>query len=135
MFDGQVIEGSFEYDAPIVVDQTAPRLTNPKMSARTFYPAARKGQPRSVTATVDPQGVATIRLDIIDGDGAVVRSADLGSIGHGPTQYRWSGTRANGTLARAGRYRIVWTGIDAAGNQSEPLKGPWVRLSRKRQAP
>ncbi|HSS68780.1 MAG TPA: FlgD immunoglobulin-like domain containing protein, partial [Nocardioidaceae bacterium] len=135
VFDGKTIEGSFAYDEPIGVDATVPKLTNPKMSARTFYPLARKGQPRSVTATVDAQGVASMRLDIIDSNGDVVRSADIGSIGHGPAQYRWAGTRGNGKLAPAGRYRVVWTGVDAAGNVSEPLKGPWVTLSRKRQAP
>jgi hypothetical protein len=37
-------------------------------------------------------------------------------------------------LAPAGRYRMVWTAVDPAGNQSEPVKAPPVTLSHKRRA-
>jgi hypothetical protein len=134
VFDGVPIQGSFEYDDPIVVDDTAPSLTAPKMSAKTFYLAAVKGKPRSVTATVEVPGDAIAHVEVVDRDGEVVRSADL-TVDHGQVQFRWTGTRGNGKLARAGRYRMLWTAVDRAGNPADPVKGAWVTLSHKRRAP
>jgi FlgD Ig-like domain len=121
-FDDQPVEGSFEYDDPIVVDNTPPTPTDPKMSAKTFYPAAQRGQPRTVTGTIAVPGDTNVHVDIVDSDGNVIRSVDLGSAEHGAAQYRWTGARGNGKLARAGRYRMVWAAVDRAGNPSEPIK-------------
>jgi hypothetical protein len=135
VFDGQVIDGSFDYDDPIVVDNTAPALSHATVSARTFYPAARTGGPRSVTGSVRAPGGVTVRLDIVSAAGKVVRSVRVGEPSDGVAAFGWRGTADNGKLAPAGRYRMVWTAVDRAGNQSEPIKSPRVTLSHKRRAP
>jgi hypothetical protein len=134
VFDGHVIDGSFDYDEPIVVDDTPPTLSDPHLSVRTFYPAARKGQPRSVTGSVRAPGDVTVRLDIVDAQGDVVRSVRVDAPTHGVAEYVWRGAGDNGRLAPAGVYRMVWTSVDSAGNESV-IRSPRVTLSHKRRAP
>lgn len=61
----------------------------------------------AATSSVTLQGNAqTVRARIVDGNGKVVRTMDLGPRASGTVSVTWDGKDANGVAASAGNYRL-----------------------------
>jgi hypothetical protein len=100
--------------APFVRDVTATPLLSPN------------GDGRSDTATVAFRltGPATsVRLEMLDADGDVVRTVDLGALGAGTHETIWDGRLQDGSTAPDGTYLPRIAAIDGAGTHHGPAAG------------
>lgn len=61
---------------------------------------------------------ASVRADILDASGAVVRSLDLGAGQPGVRNFTWDGLRTDGQAAAAGNYKLRITASTAGHSQS-----------------
>ena len=61
---------------------------------------------------------ATVRIDLVDEEGAVVRRLEVGRQPAGLQQFRWDGRDAAGTLVSAGVYRYVIIGETPDGQSA-----------------
>lgn len=78
------------------------------------------GEIGSANGAFDLQGrSASTRVEIRDGQGAVVRTLDLGPQGPGVRPFTWDGEDDLGTRAPPGRYSISVTALDSEGASVE----------------
>ena len=71
----------------------------------------------AATTSVNLSGAsATTKVDIVDANGNVVRTLDMGSKPAGQMSITWDGKTANGQKAPAGSYTVKVTATDAAGS-------------------
>ena len=62
------------------------------------------------------EAVTGIMMNIYDGDGAIVRTVELGSKEAGTYQYEWDGKNEAGTVLADGTYGVGILGTDVDGN-------------------
>ncbi len=102
--------------------------TSTVLSASTIWPT-RDGYRDTLKITEQMAEPARARLDIYGPTGHRVRrvyfSYDTGSVA-----YRWNGRTAGGSILPAGRYRLVTTSKDLAGNIRHVTKYVWLRRGR-----
>ncbi len=82
-----------------------------------------QGAPVSVQIEL-PADAAQLRVQILDAQGAPVRTVDLGPQAAGMQPFTWDGVTGSGAIAAQGDYRIRVDALDAAGN---PVKASVVQ--------
>lgn len=97
------------------VDGTAPTVTLTR-SASTFYPSP-DGYRDTVALTVTSSERGQALLELLDRDGRVVRTIEVGTVGTGGRKVVWDGRSDSGAL-RTGTFRARALVTDAAGNRS-----------------
>lgn len=99
---------------PFVRDVTATPVLSPN------------GDGRSDTATVGFRltgAASSVRLEVLDAGGSVVRTIDLGARSAAAHQATWDGRLQNGSVAADGSYLPRVVAIDAAGTHVGPASG------------
>jgi hypothetical protein len=129
-FGDAIVAGSQSSPVIVVVTpDTAVHAARLGVSLSTFYPVKD-----GYRDTVDVRGTVLDRARVVITIEAAsthrkVRSVDLGSTS-GPYTWAWNGRTNAGTLAPAGRYRVIQTLKDAAGHTL--TSSAYTTLSMKR---
>ncbi|MDB5683814.1 MAG: flagellar hook capping protein [Sphingomonas bacterium] len=75
-----------------------------------------------------PAAASAVTLKLVDGDGNVVHSADLGARGAGAIDFAWDGKDAEGASAGGRALKIVVSARDANGASITPAAASWTAI-------
>ena len=100
-------------------------------SPSTLYPVRDSYRDTATLRARLSAGVASMKVQVLNGRGRVVRTLDGGSQGSGTRSVKWNGRTAGGSLVDAGGYRFRFVLRDSAGNMSTSASWP-VTVSHKR---
>lgn len=117
-----------------LVPAVAPTVTTLSPSIAAYAPAARvfspNGDGRSDTVSVSyslPSSSSSVRLDVVNAAGALVRSVSYGAQGAGSHTATWDGRTASGAWASAGGYLLRLVATDARGTHFAPAS--WMNAA------